>query len=438
MAATQTRQVVSWMILFTGANFGVKGLYALTVLLIASILTPEAYASFGILYALQGAMTAFAIVGLQELTAARLKKYSFGRRRQVLFMRISGLFGMTALLGLILLFPLVSLMLHADSLLITTASAIMMGAVIGYGVLQANFHRIAHNNVASLLSSAGIPLFGVIGLMIGVWWSRDLILIFTLGFAGASIALTILIISGYALLGPLPPLKLARSELIILGPFVLMCIFGWLSGYGMNFIIDLHFDPLHVATFTFLFTISSVSQMIASSLNMVWAPHFYQMFNDGAMDQAESRNRFFFTLLATVLGIIGLLFVAALPWISNLVGGNLVRYGAFRLELALLMAGYIVCISWWYGQNYYHVAGYGPALMRLSLWSGGSGLVLWVVCMAILGPTGIFLGFFLQMTIKAGAMWVAGNSHWHLRPPWLAMIIGCALTFCGLLFPLPY
>lgn len=436
-AATETRRVIYWMVLFTGANVGVKGAYALVVLLLASVLSPDAYASFGILYALQGAMTAFAIIGLPETTAARLKAHPSGRRRQALFRRMSGLFAVTTVLALILLVPLVVLVMRAETKLMPVISAILLGAVTGYGVLQAGFHRMEHRHAASLLSSAGIPFCGVIGLMIGGWWARDLTLIFTLGLAGAAIALTILIVKRQASLGPLPPLRRVRKELIVLGPFLIMAIFGWLSGYGMNFMIDLRFKSLHVATFTFLFTAASVSQMIASSLNMVWAPRFYQLFNDGAMDQAESRNRYFFTLLAAVLGVVGCLAVALLPWITDLVGGNLAHYSNFRLELAFLMAGYVICISWWYGQNYYHVAGYGPALMRLSLWSGGTGLALWVVCMAALGSVGIFVGFALQMAIKAWAMWVAGNSHWRLRPPWLAMTIGCTLAFAGLLFPVP-
>jgi O-antigen/teichoic acid export membrane protein len=425
------------MVIFTGTNVGVKGAFALAVLLLASALTPDAYAGFGILYALQGAMTTFAIIGLPETTAARLKTHSSGRRRQALFRRMSGLFAVTTLLAFLLLVPFVVLAARATIPLMPAISAILLGVVAGYGVLQAGFQRMEHRYAASLLSSAGIPFCGIIGLMIGGWWARDLTLIFTLGLAGAAIALAILIATGQAFLGPLPSLRRVHNEFFVLGPFLIMGIFGWLSGYGMNFIIDLWFEPMHVATFTFLFTAASVSQMIASSLNMVWAPRFYQMFNDGAIEQAESRNRFFFTLLAAALGAVGCLAVALLPWITSLVGGNLAHYGDFRLELAFLMAGYVVCISWWYGQNYYHVTGYGPALMRLSLWSGGGGLVLWAVCMVALGPLGIFVGFALQMAIKAGTMWVAGNRHWRLRPPWTAMIIGCVLTFVGLLFPTP-
>ncbi len=436
-AATETRRVILWMALFTGANLSVKGAYALAVLLLASALTPEAYADFGIVYALQGAMTAFVVTGLPETTAARLKTHPSGRRRQTLFRRMSGLFAVTTLLALVLLAPFMAWMMLKDTPLLPVPAAVLFGAVTGYGVLQAGFQRIEHRHVASLLCSAGIPFSGILGLMIGGWWARDLTLIFILGLSGSAIALAILIVNGQASLGPLPARKLVRKEVLVLAPYLIIGIFGWLSGYGMNFIIDLLYDSIHVATFTFLFTVASVCQMMASSLNMVWTPRFYQLFNDGAMDQAESGNRFFFSFLAAALGAVGCLTVALLPWITGLVSGNLAQYGDRRLELCFLMAGYVVCISWWYGQNYYHVAGYGPALMRLSIWSGGIGLVLWVICMIVLGHVGIFVGFALQMAIKAGAMWVVGNRHWRLRPPLTAITISCALTFAGLLFPVP-
>lgn len=434
--AEEARRVIYWMALFTGANLGVKGAQALVVLLLASVLSPSDYAAFGILYALQAGVAAFAIIGLLETTAARLRTHPSGRRRIVLFRRMSGLFTVTMPLAFFMVVPLVLLEMGAVNLM-SLVSAILLGAVTGFGVLQAGFHRIGHHYAASLLSSAGIPFCGLIGLIIGGWWSCDLKLAFTLGLAGVLIALVTLIAKGQVWLGSVPPLRCVRKEIHFLGPFLIMAIFGWLSGYGMNFFIDLRFEPLQVATFTFLFTAASVSQMIANSLNMVWAPRFYHLFNYGAMDEAESRNRFFFTLLAAALGAVGCLTVALLPWITGLLGGNLAHYGDFRSELAFLMAGYVVCISWWYGQNYYHVSGYGLALMRLSLWSGGAGLALWIICMIALGEFGIFVGFALQMAIKSGAMWAAGNKHWRLRPPWTAIMIGCVLTFSGLLFPVP-
>ncbi len=437
MATAETRHVLYWMVLFTCANIGVKGAYSLVVLLLASVLTPGAYAGFGFLYAIQGAMTTLATVGLQETTAARLKAHSSERRRRILYGRMSGLFGVTAVLAVFMLFPFVALMEHANIPLIAIICAVLIGAVTGYGVLQAGFQRLENRHAASLLSSSGIPFFGVIGFMIGGWWARDLTLIFALGLAGAVIALAAIILKGQIYRGSISTLRCIRREFSSLGPFLIMGIFGWLSGYGMNFIIDFCFDALHVATFTFLFTAASVSQMIANSLNMVWAPRFYQLFNEGDMDRAETRNRFFFSSLAAVLGSVGGLAVALLPWITGLVGGNLSHYGDLRFELALLMSGYVVCISWWYGQNYYHVAGYGSALMHLSLRSGGAGLILWIICMLGLGSIGIFAGFAIQMAIKAGAMYVAGNHHWRLRPPWVTIVIGCALTFLGLLFPVP-
>lgn len=423
--------------LFTGANVVAKGAFVLVVMLLASVLSPNAYADFGMLYALQGAMTAFAVMGLAETTASRLKVHRPGIRRQFLFRQISGLFLVTALLSLALVSPFISMVALKKELAVPVIFAVLLGAVTGYSVLQASFHRIEDRHAASLLSSAGIPLSSIIGMMIGGWWGQSLDMIFGLGFLGAGLALVVLVLTRKIYVGPIRSFARVQRDIVCLMPFLAMGIFGWLSGYGMNFVIDLRFEPGYVAIFTFLFTAASIGQMIANSLNMVWAPHFYRMYNEGCLDHAEMRTRYFFTILAAVLGVAGILAVGLLPWVTGFIGGNLNYYGSYRLELALLITGYIICIPWWHGQNYYHVAGYGQELMRLALWSGGAGLVVWVVCMVILGPIGIFLGFPLQMAIKSITMWKAGNRYWTLRPPWVILALSCAMTFAALLLPIP-
>lgn len=437
MIKSETHNVMLWMMLFTGANIGVKGTYALAIFWLASFLSPEEYAKFGILYALQGAVATFAIFGLGETTASRLKLHPSGQRRQVLFRRMSSLFPFTTLIGIVLLIPFIVMALSGGTPLLTLISAILLGAVIAYSLLQAGFHRIEEKHAASLLSSVGIPLGALAGLVIGGWWARDVSSIFVFGFAGAFFVLITLLIKNQVLLGSLPRLKLVQKELLVLWPFLIIGIFGWLSGYGMNFVIDLKFEPIQVATFTFLLTISSINQMIASSLNMVWSPRFYQLYNENSFVLAESKSRFFFTILAITLGIFGGLIVTLLPWLTTLIGGNLVHYSEYRLELAFLMASYVVTIPWWFGVNYYHVSGYGNTLMRLIIWSSCAGILIWLASIISLGSVGIFLGFFLQMFIRSLALLIDGKRYWRLRPPWSAILIGTGFVFIGLLLPMP-
>ena len=130
MTISETRKVILWMILFTGANIGVKGAYALTIFWLASLFTPEDYAKFGILYALQGAVVTFAIFGLGETAASRLKSHPSGQRRQVLFRRISGLFPFTTLIGLVLLIPFIVRVLREGTSLLTLVSAIPLCSML--------------------------------------------------------------------------------------------------------------------------------------------------------------------------------------------------------------------------------------------------------------------------------------------------------------------
>jgi len=421
--------------LFTGANVGVKGAYAFLVLLLAAKLPAEVFAQFGMLYALHGAMATFAVTGLGEVTAGLLKSHRPGLFRQVLFRRMSGLFLITASISLILLTPLIAQISQGTALICAAILAVLLGAVIAFSNLQAGFHRIEEHHAVSLLSSAGVPMGGIIGLLIGVWVSQSLAVIFGLGFLGAAITLAGLIGGGVIYLAPVPRLSKILPYLLQLFPFLAMGIIGWLSGYGMNFVINLKFDLLVVAAFTFLLSVSSIAQLIASSMNMAWSPRFYKLFNEGQAKEAEDKSRHFFSVLAILLGAIGAVVVFVLPWFVHVVGGNLEHYAAYRFELACLLAGYVLGVPGWHGANYYLVSGLRSEYMHLVLWSGGGGLLLWLVCIFFVGSTGIFIGFALNMAIKSISMWWAGRKHWLFKPSWSIVVVASVLVFLPLLFP---
>jgi O-antigen/teichoic acid export membrane protein len=429
--------VFYWTFLFTGINLSVKAAYTLMVLLMAVVLTRDAYADFSIIYSLQTAMTTFAVIGLGEVTAGRLKAHPIGIRRQILFQRMSGFFCVTALAALVMIAPFMAMTLVNRDLVVPTILAVLLGTVISFSVLQAGFHRIDERHLVSLLSSALVPFSGIVGFVIGGWWAQSLELIYWLGFFCAGITLTILILKKKMYIGPVPKLAMVRREIINLVPFYVIGIFGWLSGYGMNFFIGLWFGLEYIAIFTLLFTIASIGQLMANSLNMVWTPHFIRLFNAEEVRYAESQGRYFFAILAIVLGIASAAAVGLLPWVTGLIGGNLSNYSDYRLELALLIIGYILAIPWWLSLNYYYVTSYGHELMVLSLWSGGAGLLVWVICMVALGPIGIFVGFPLQMAVKSLLMWKAASKYWHIRPPWKMMALGCTIVFSALLLPAP-
>ncbi|MBC7405563.1 MAG: oligosaccharide flippase family protein [Cytophaga sp.] len=431
------KRLLFWSVAFTVTNSLVKGANAAVVVILAMVLPPASFANFGMLYAMQSAMGTFAASGLGEITAGRLALYSPGVRRRVLFKRVAGFFIVTASLALILIGIPAFLIASSKGIATPAIFAILLGAVVAFGTLQAGFQRVEERHGPSLLSSAGVPLASIVGLMLGVWWAKSLEAVFGFALVGAGFTLFFLLISGQSYTGPIPRTRHVRRDVLAILPFAIMGIFGWLSGYGMNLVIDGRFDSIDVARYTFLFTVSSIAQMVASSMNMVWAPRFYHLFNEGKRVEAERQNRNFFAILALVLGATSALVVALLPWLTYVVGGNLVFYGNFRFELALLFLGYIVCIPWWHGQNYYFVSNRGHSLMRLAVWSGIAGLFAWIACMLFFGSIGIFLGFPIQIAMKSFAVWLGARKQWGAKPPWLIIILAGILIFSGMAFPQP-
>jgi O-antigen/teichoic acid export membrane protein len=426
-------RIFSWFFLYTFINIFIKGSNSLFIFFLATILTPSEYADFGILFALQAGMTSFGTVGILENTTSRLKTHNSVHRLSVLFRRMSGLTIISMSCSLIALIPFIYILVRVEYNLIAFI-AITLGAINSFAIMQAAFLRLENKHSRSLFFNGVIPFCSLLGLSFGVWFTKEIGSIFTFGLVGAFIPLLLLIFKRITYIGPLPRINRSIKESVAFAPFLIMAIFGWLSGYGMNFFIDFKFESKHVASFTLLFTIASICQLLANSLNMVWGPHFYKMFCDKNMVYAEDRNKFFYTLLALTLGITGFILVSLLPLVFNEIGGQLGRYAGFRLELSLLIIGYILCIPWWSGQNYYLVAGYNSEFMRLSIFSGALGLILWISCMLALGPVGIFVGFTFQMVVKSVTMWICCNRHWHLRPPIFSIILACGLVCSGLLF----
>ncbi|MBW4651619.1 MAG: hypothetical protein KME20_00930 [Kaiparowitsia implicata GSE-PSE-MK54-09C] len=434
-AGLEHRKLALWALLFLIANIGVKASYAGSMLLLATLLAPSEYASYGLLYALQSGATTLAVIGLIEVTAGRLRNYG-AETRHKLFQDITGLFVYTALVSCIFLLPIMFWLGGREGGL-AVIPATLLGIITGFSVMQASFDRIDERHAVSLLTSAGIPLAAIVGVLFGTVLFGNLVAIYSLGLLGAAGVMLALGLSGKFYRITLPDRSALRSASLEIVPFVAIGVLGWASGYGMTLVVDTQFDPLAVAGFTFIYTAASVSQMVANSLNMVWAPRFYRLYNGGNHERAERQSGQFFAAMALVLGITGFVVAVALPWVTWFVGGNLARYGLLHLELALLLSGYVLSTALWHCQNYFLVSGRGKEMMINSLWSGPVSLVLWVICMLILGPLGAYVGFLLQIAIKAVLLWAAARQHWTVRPWWPAIILCAALPFAALLVPVP-
>ena len=431
------RRVALTAVMFLAASIGVKASYAIVILLLASVLPQAEYANYGLLYALQTAVTTLAVVGLVEITAGRLRGHPGPSEQRRLFRDITGLFLLTAVIAIALASPIIIWLGFRSDLLAPALAASMLGVVIAFSTLQASFYRVEERHIVSLLASAGIPLAALVGLLGATLWLRDLSSMFGAALLCSTLLVALIWLSGVAHGVALPSRDSANLAAREATPFGIAAIFAWGSGYGMAFFLDWDLGVQDVAVYTFLYTAGSVGQVIANAMNMVWSPRFYRLFNSDDQEGAERQSRAFFAALAILLGLAGLVAVAIFPWVTNLVGGHLAAYGQYRPELALLLVSYVLSVPVWHAQNYYLVTGAGPAFMRVSVLSGAIGLLAWIACISVLGAEGLYLGLVLQVAIRAAWMWIAARRTWRILPPVWALMIGVGLPFFGVLLPSP-
>jgi O-antigen/teichoic acid export membrane protein len=421
-------------IMFLVANITVKMSYAGGVLLLASILPPDDYAGYGLLYALQTAATTLSVTGLVEITAGRLRHYADSDRHK-LFERVTGLFAVTALATFAIVLPVIASVFWPKGYGAPALSATVLGVIMGLGSLQANFHRIDERHMLSLVSSAGLPLASLAGVLCAALWLPQLWIIFALASVLALLVVAALFILGKVPFFHLPDRRELAHSLREIAPFGVVGAFGWLGGYGMSFVIEWRFAPLAVASYTFLYTVAALGQVVANSMNMVWSPRFYRLFNAGEIALAETQSRRFFSIEAGLLGLAGLAAVAALPIVCNLIGGHLQTYGQYRWELAALLASYVFSIPAWHAQNYYMVSGAGRELMIVSIWAAVIGFAVWIGGIMMLGEVAIYFGFALQAGLRSAILWASARSRWPVTAPWAAILLASGLPFLALALP---
>ncbi len=203
-----------------------------------------------------------------------------------------------------------------------------------------------------------------------------------------------------------------------------MTFVGWLSGYGNNYVIKMFFQPAEVARFTLAFTLSSILQLTASSLNQAWSPRFYRITHELTVDEVEKENSRFCYLQGIVLGVVGGIVITLFPLTTSILGGNLAAYQSMHLELFLLFSSYVLLIPWWHCQNYYFAHGMGSNLTKNVLITSVIGIPVWFVLMWLLGPIGIYIGFMTQVLLRSIGVIYGAKKIWPVTISWDGVTIG--------------
>jgi O-antigen/teichoic acid export membrane protein len=404
----------------------------LVFLWLARALAVADYAGWGLLYALQTGIATFGLTGVIEAVVGLLKERSSADARQSLFSAANMAFLIVGAVTVILAMFFFWGVARSHTPFLTVALAIGSGMLLAYASLQAQIVRLEEKHIASLCFNFVVPLAGFLGSAIAFYFMRSVAAYFAGLAVGAGFSLAGALVIG---MGFLPSTSYHRDLYPILSrvhPFIFVGLIGWLSGYGTNYLINVFFAPLQVARFTFVFSLSAVMQLIATSMNQVWSPRFYQMIHEAPVADIERRNRLFFQIEALALGFVGAGMLVVYPFAIRLLGGNASHYADMRPELFLLILGYVVTVPTWHAQNYLLAFDKGALIRDVHIVTGIVGAIVGIFLMWKIGPMGIYISFLIQMLLRSTGMFIAARRNWPVRLAWQGIGIGMLVALVGL------
>jgi O-antigen/teichoic acid export membrane protein len=418
--------------LYAGSAVLLKVLGFLLSIWMAGSLTVSEFASWGLLYAFQSALVTFSMAGIVEAVVGLFGRHPAPEERRKVFAGATGAFLITAGLSAAIT-CLLCLSVYAEVSFLALSSVAVSGALLAFAALRAQIVRLEERHFASLAFNFGVPLIALVASASWFLVERSAESYFFGAAAGALVA-----IAALCRVGHIEPYRTTlhrekRNEVLVrLAPYIAIAFFGWLSGYGYNFVITAIFPADEVARFTFALSVGSVMQLIAASLNQVWSPRFFRITRSEPFDSVEAKNRRFYLLQGFALGGIAALGVLLLRPVLTALGGNLDFYASMTREVFCIFVAYILLGPWWHCQNYFLAYDRGHDILRVVLVTSVLGIAIWLALMWLFGPIGIYLGFLAQMAIRAVGIALFARRFWPVKVSWVGVAGGLLMAFAGL------
>lgn len=423
-------------LLFYSGIYGVsvaalKGFNFLFVLWIAKKLPQDEFGRFGLFYALQTGLVTFAIAGIFEAVIGLMRDYKRDVEKNTLYSAASTNFLLLSL-AVASFVIIVNWLYTEESLFIIISVVVIAGVLLAFSNFQSQLFRLNENYQLSVAWNFFPTLAVLFGGIIAFYYHRSLFALFSGSAVGAAIAISIFYLAGLGHFKFSLDYGLIKKIAKRIFPFFAVAFFGWLSGYGNNYLIKMIFQSTEVAMFTFVLSISSIMQLVVTSVNQVWAPQFFKLVNSSAIVEAEKQNRRFSTLTAVGLGVFAAFVLTFFSFAIDKIGGNLLSYKQMNLELFCLMAGYLALIPWYQSYNYFLVYDKGQSVLKVVLISSIIGIVVWLIFMLTMGSFGIYFGFLVQMVFRSAVIWVAVKRNWDVRFAWSGILFGFLIMLGGL------
>lgn len=418
------KKLVKAGFVYTLAGGVQKGIGFVVFMYLASILSVGQYALFGIYYAVYSAVATISFAGITESVVSLLNEYQGEDERKRLFRASGTVFLLLSLIGIVLIYLFQIIMYNEHYSNHFELFVILISSVLSsYYLFQSILVRFneAHNE-SVIISFVPAVLGYLLGFGFAYMW-RSSIAFYWGALIGHACGAVLYFFKEINFLGFSVDKADIKKLFVRLIPFSSIALISWFLGYGNTFVIDGMFEEEQVATYVFLYTIASIIQLIATSMNRVWSPRFYNEYPEADPVQLEKKYSKYTLVQGAVIGVSGFLIIALMPFAGEL-DSSLEIYVNTKMELFYLFAGYVVAIPWWHCQNYFFIENKGKELFRITGISGVLGFAAWYAAMKFIGIDGIYIGFAVNMLMRSILIYIVARKYWKMGFDLLGMLAG--------------
>ena len=409
-----------------------KGLIFFLIIYLASHFSPENYAQWSILYAIQTAFFSFMSVGLFESIISMTKDLKVKKQKEDIISSVnfitSSIFLVLLIISLIYYFYLSKL----DSNIYIFLCVIGIGSLSSVLNLHANIIRLQGQHFLSLLFSFAPPFFSVLISLIFVIKSSEISLYYPIAFASISCIAFVLVYirrsQFYINFSSIYTKKIFKRTM----PFMLIAFLSWLTGYGLVLIADFFLPKVAIARYALLLTLSSSIEVLATSLNKAWNPRYIAMISSKSSQFINSKATRFYSSLTLLLSFISFILLLSVDKLLLLIGKNIALYSYVKIDLFLLLTALIISIPWWQCVHYYYVYNRGKDLSKIILKTGIITIPLAIILMKLSVPYAIYITYLLERIFRTFVIYSSSKKFWDIVIPFKTTIIAISILSLSL------
>ncbi len=389
-------------------NILIKGLTFIFILWAAYSLTEKEFVKFSLYYSLYLLKVGIINSGISEILISKKQKENFlDIANQFININIIQIVPIIILVGIIGTFSSV------ETIQLNIVFFVCICSIIsGYTYNLASLYRLneKHKEAQKIINSvfSGGFVVGILFYLI----NKSLFMLWIGIFIGQTIGLQYILKIKKIKVKYIKKIN-AYNTIKKIYPYIIINIFVWFSGYGMNFIIINMLGSGEVEAYTKILTVASILQIVSLALNQVWAPIQVQNNIENNSNEKKS-NDIYYISIALLMAIISTLVILTIVNLSD----KLKLLESYKYNLTYYSYStlvYVLFIPVWSTQYQYFINKKSIEFMILTVASGLLGMIGWIISIKYYGELGVYIGIILYNLIRSIVISTNAAIRWKIK-----------------------